>query len=450
MNLLLQDPFAVLKEFPERLVATLRSPLQATCVAYAPGGEYLACGTAQGAVVVYARDTQRPVQVLGQGAGAGPCHVRPVQSLAWSRDGRRLLSCGQDGLLLVWDLAAAARDPGQGQDRGPEAHVQFDAPVWGACWVEGAGSDGSWCIAASVYERGSAVLLSRDSEGTVHQSPLDADLSATEEDQGYVLVCVAHPVHRDVVVTGSSRGYINFFRCGQRAGEGAGAGADGAVSLLHGSRPTTSNIKHIAIAPSGERLAINSSDRSIRQMAITWENENVALSLEHKYQDVINRLQWNDVQFSSHGGDYLVASPHGSSAHDLYLWETAGGSLVRVLEGADEELMGLDWSFRAMTIAATGLESGDVYEWGLAVQPKWSALAPDFEEIEENIDYREHEDEFDVTSSAQERRATERAARREGEPIDLVTTDERDVRGNEVVQGFVIPLDYAACVARGV
>lgn len=433
MNLLLQDPFAVLKEFPERLVATLRSPLRSTCVAYAPGGEYLACGTAQGAVVVYARDTQRPVQVLGQGRGPGPCHVRAVQSVVWSADGRRLLSCGQDGLLLVWDLAAP---PG----KGPEAHVQFESPVWGACWVQCDEAMEQWCIAASVYEKSSAILLSRDLEGGVRQAPLESNTAAEdgdEADQGYVLVCVQHPVYRDVIVTGSSRGFINFFRRNSIKD----------TARLHCSRPTTSNIKHITVAPSGERLAINSSDRSIRQMAVQWDSE-VTLTLEHKYQDVINRLQWNDVLFSSHGGDYLVASPHGSSAHDLYLWETTGGSLVRVLEGADEELMGLDWNFKAMTIAATGLESGDVYVWGLAVQPKWSALAPDFEEIEENIDYREHEDEFDVTSSAQERRANEKAARREGEPIDLVGVDERDVRGNEVVRGFVIPLDYAAAVER--
>ena len=47
-------------------------------------------------------------------------------------------------------------------------------------------------------------------------------------------------------------------------------------------------------------------------------------------------------------------------------------------------------------IAACGLESGQVYMWSIISPQRWSALAPDFAEVEENVEYIEREDEFDI------------------------------------------------------
>lgn len=162
--------------------------------------------------------------------------------------------------------------------------------------------------------------------------------------------------------------------------------------------------------------------------------------MEHRYQDVINRLQWNCVFFSNKSAEYLVASPHGSSTHELYLWETGSGTLVRVLEGAEEELMNINWNFYNMCIASNGFESGDVYIWSIVVPPKWSALAPDFEEIEENIEYQEKEDEFDLEDELEQQQEMTQV---EEVPIDLRTMEHYDVRGNDLRrEKFIIPTDY--------
>jgi hypothetical protein len=47
-------------------------------------------------------------------------------------------------------------------------------------------------------------------------------------------------------------------------------------------------------------------------------------------------------------------------------------------------------------VIATGLDSGTIYQWSTTVTEGWSAFAPDFIEIDENLVYEEREDEFDI------------------------------------------------------
>lgn len=414
-NLLLQDPFAVLKEYPDKLVHILENPLRTECLQFSPRGDYLALGCANGGVVIYDVDTQRPIQFLGSKLGA---HMRSAQSVSWSVCGRYILSAGQDWCVKLWDL----KSPEQ-----PSKQISLQSSIWNCQWID---SNDFTCIATAVEEE-HAFLIDFKEIPTL-TALVNSEHPESSSGQGYVLTCAVHSKYSNVVITGTSKGWINIYRLCD----------GGTCQLIKGQKIANSNIKHLVISQNGQKLAINSSDKIIRQYALNLAEDMTAveIELEHRYQDVINKLQWNSIFFGSKSADYLVASTHGSSAHELYLWETHSGTLVRVLEGAEEELMNIDWNLFNMTIASNGLESGDVYEWSIITAPKWSALAPDFEEVEENINYQEKEDEFDQVDEQEQQQEINLVEEVE---IDLRTGERYDVRGNDLLRPrFTIPTDY--------
>lgn len=88
-------------------------------------------------------------------------------------------------------------------------------------------------------------------------------------------------------------------------------------------------------------MVINSSDRVLRSIHIPdtlregVNGNDIKLEVEHKFQDVVNRLLWNHCTFSGNG-DYLTATTFKN--HDIYIWERSMGSLVKILEGPKEEM----------------------------------------------------------------------------------------------------------------
>lgn len=237
---------------------------------------------------------------------------------------------------------------------------------------------------------------------------------------------IFHP-DGELIFTGTNKGLIKII-------------SRTSLKVLFEEKISNSSIKNIIISSNGRKMAVNSSDRIIRQISLPdfstdpqlWE-----LETEHKYQDVVNRLQWNSILFNSNS-EYLIASAFGS-AHVIYMWETSMGSLVKILEGPKEELVDIEWNFKKCIIGATGIDSGTIYLWTLVIPQKWSALAPDFVEIEENINYKEKEDEFDIVP---EDEINQKQLNAEDEYIDILTKDKSDARGYDLKSTFVITIDY--------
>jgi COMPASS component SWD1 len=89
-------------------------------------------------------------------------------------------------------------------------------------------------------------------------------------------------------------------------------------------------------------------------------------------------------------------------------------------------------------VVACGLETGCIYTWSIVSPQKWSALAPDFGEVEENVEYMEAEDEFDVHPAEQ---VHQRRLDQEDEEPDVVTID--SVKGDveaDGVEPFNVPI----------
>jgi len=71
-------------------------------------------------------------------------------------------------------------------------------------------------------------------------------------------------------------------------------------------------------------------------------------------------------------------------------------------------------------IIASISNTGVVYIWASNYTENWSAFAPDFKELEENEEYKEREDEFDVVIEEQTKRRKYSEIK---EDVDIVSVD---------------------------
>ena len=151
--------------------------------------------------------------------------------------------------------------------------------------------------------------------------------------------------------------------------------------VIYSQKVCSGVVTGVRLSRSGKEILVNAQDRIIRTFhvpnlaAAGLDPDTIRLPLEHKFQDVVNKLSWNHVTFSGTGGEYVAASTYNN--HELYIWERQHGSLVRMLEGPKEEQGPLEWHPHRPMLAAGGLETGRIYMWGVANPQKWSALAPD-------------------------------------------------------------------------
>lgn len=130
------------------------------------------------------------------------------------------------------------------------------------------------------------------------------------------------------IIAGTNKGWLNII--------------DTATHQVRYSFRVTNNIiVYIRMTPSGRDVVLNSSDRIVRTLHLPdlsdpqFDFDTLQLEVEHKFQDLVQRLSWNHVSFSP-TGEYVTASTWMN--HHIYVWERAQGSLVKILEGTKEEL----------------------------------------------------------------------------------------------------------------
>lgn len=138
----------------------------------------------------------------------------------------------------------------------------------------------------------------------------------------------------DHILAGTDKGWLNIIETKT-------------CNTLFSTRFTTSMIVLLRLTSSGRDLVMNSADRIIRTIRLPDLSDpkvnfdNFKLEIEHKFQDIVNRLAWNHATFSS-SGEYVVASIFMNT--DMYVWERRHGSLERILDGPKEELLNVEVS----------------------------------------------------------------------------------------------------------
>eukprot|EP00249_Psilotum_nudum_P023334 c28833_g1_i3 orf=339-2225(-) len=420
MNLSLLDPFQ--SDFPEVIEEYLEHGFT-KCIAFNRRGTLLAAGGTGGTCVIWDFDTRGVATEL---QNKDCCAV--ITSVSWSKCGHRLLAAATDKSLTLWDIAQGAKI----------ASVTLQQTALHARLHPGSASP-TLCLACPMS---SAPLLVDFATGMTYVlpvSPLKAQDAVhhgrNKTNDGTVLYSPAAASFNkrgDLIYVGNSKGEILIIETETRQVQSIVQVPGGAV------------IRQIVFSRSGQYLLLNSNDRVIRvfenllprdkaRTALaelvntlgggnTLENLKLrgcqCLTLTKDFQDAVNRMHWKAACFNG-DGEFVVGASASKGEHKIHIWNRKFGQLARILEGPKEGLADLAWHPTRPIVASVSM-SGVVFLWAKDYTENWSAFAPDFQELEENEEYVEREDEFDMMPDTDK---VKPARVDEDEEVDIMTTE---------------------------
>ncbi|XP_004365292.2 hypothetical protein CAOG_00421 [Capsaspora owczarzaki ATCC 30864] len=97
----------------------------------------------------------------------------------------------------------------------------------------------------------------------------------------------------------------------------------------------------------------------------------------------------------------LIDTTTRETSDRIFIWERdATGPWIKILEGLKEHNLDVVWHPMRPIIVSISF-SGTIFVWNIKRVENWSAFAPDFAELEENVEYVEREDEFDIIDEEQ-------------------------------------------------
>ncbi|KAL2918686.1 chromatin binding protein [Polyrhizophydium stewartii] len=387
MNLELQGtaayPFG--QYFPQTIFDRLADPEASTTTicAFNRRATLMAAGTRDGRCLVWDLDTRSIILRLKG-------HAQPITSVSWSRRGRHVLTSSRDWNCILWDLKLARR----------RLTVRFGSPVLEArmhprnrsMFLAIAQGDPPYLVQfSSVPGRAPRRIVldltpSVDMAAAADSTVPPAKTANTNSGEVFATTAI-FSVDGSLIFVGTTRGHIAVFESN-----------NGTFKTI--LRPGTSSINHLCCSRHGTDLLVNAHDRIIRCFKLQRtptdeapENDTLSIELVNKFQDSVDRNQWCDCTFSA-DGEMVVGAMSSTQQHNVFIWDKNLGNLVKMLEGPREGIASMVWHpFRP--IIASISHTGTIYFWGVMYTQNFSAFAPFFTELEENIEYQEREDEFD-------------------------------------------------------
>ncbi|RLV82435.1 hypothetical protein DV515_00016650 [Chloebia gouldiae] len=390
-------------------------------------GTLLAVGCNDGRIVIWDFLTRGIAKIIS-------AHIHPVCSLCWSRDGHKLVSASTDNIVSQWDVLSGDCDQ----------RFRFPSPI---LKVQYHPRDQNRVLVCPMKSAPVMLTLS-DSKHVVLPVDDDSDLN----------VVASFDRRGEYIYTGNAKGKILVLKTDTQD-------LVASFRVTTGTSNTTA-IKSIEFARKGSCFLINTADRIIRvydgREILTCGRDGEPEPMQ-KLQDLVNRTPWKKCCFSG-DGEYIVAG--SARQHALYIWEKSIGNLVKILHGTRGELL-LDVAVRnppappqplgipvAIPDSLTkgfflfcfvcvfwfgfvsarrqwhpvrpiiaSISSGVVSIWAQNQVENWSAFAPDFKELDENVEYEERESEFDIEDEDKSEPEQTGADAAEDEEVDVTSVD---------------------------
>ncbi|GAU30403.1 hypothetical protein TSUD_364490 [Trifolium subterraneum] len=352
----------------------------------------------------------------------------PITSICWSKCGNRILVSAADKSLSLWDVSSGKRIT---------RIVLQQTPLQAR--LHPGSSKPSLCLACPLSCTPMIVDLNTEDttylQVSVSEKPTEPNPASrnkcSDGSTSFTPTAACFSKYGNLVYVGNSKGEILVID--SKDGE-----VRAMVPISGGSV-----VKNIVFSRNGQYLLTNSNDRVIRIYenllppkdeigALNEMNESLSdlngverlkalgskcLTLFREFQDAITKVHWKAPCFSG-DGEWVVGGSASKGEHKIYIWDRAG-HLVKILEGPKEALIDLAWHPVRPIVVSVSL-NGIVYIWAKDYTENWSAFAPDFKELEENEEYVEREDEFDLVPESEKVKGSNV---NEDEEIDIVTVE---------------------------
>ncbi|KAI5421529.1 protein RBL [Lathyrus oleraceus] len=394
------------------------------CIAFNSRGTLLAAGCNDGSCVIWDFLTRGVAKELRDNECSSP-----ITSICWSKCGNRILVSAVDKSLSLWDVLSGKRI---------RRIVLQQTPLQARLHPAGS-SKSSLCLACPLSCTPMIVDLNTEDttflKVSVSEKPSGPNPASrnkcSDGSTSFTPTAACFSRYGNLVYVGNSKGKILIIDT--KDGE-----VRGMVPISGGSV-----VKSIVFSRNGQYLLTNSNDRIIRIYenllppkdeirALDELNENLSdlngveklkaigskcLTLFREFQDAITKVHWKAPCFSC-DGEWVIGGSASKGEHKIYIWDRAG-HLVKILEGPKEALTDLAWHPVRPIVVSVAL-NGTAYIWANDYTESWSAFAPDFKELEENEEYVEREDEFDLNPETEKVKGSDVD---EDEEIDIMTVE---------------------------
>ncbi|CAF1153346.1 unnamed protein product [Adineta steineri] len=353
MNIELLSTFQ--QNYPEEFDGTLDCASMAVCCAFNKVGSMLAVGCSDGRLVIW--------DFLTRGIAKIICaDWSPIYCISWSKKSDLIATSSTDNTVCIWNTSTGRCRTRISCIQSPILKVQFHP------------RKSSYLLICPMKHP--PILIDNNGKNTIVTIDDEPnDIISTFDRKG------------EHIILGNSRGLMVVKTFPDLK----------TISSFRITTGTNTNtvLRHIEIPRRGQYCLVNTSDRVIR---IYNYSEMLSCGIgrdlepKQKLQDLVNKSLWRKCCWSG-DGEYICGA--SSRQHSLYIWETVSGNLVKILHGTKGETLA-DVCWHPVRPIIASISTGVVSIWSHSQVENWSAFAPDFRELEENVEYHERESEFDI------------------------------------------------------